>query len=410
MPTIRFTDAAIKALKPTDGKQVDYTCATIKAFILRVNQGGGKSWWVRYGVIIGYEDGKPVWKRKRQRLGAYPKLSLQQARDKADGVLTLADAGQDPAATTAKISSLAALGQRYLEEWAKVRKKSWQEDARIIKAYIEPAFGNKNPEHITRSEIKAWLRQMMQRGPYMANRSLAVLKKIYTWANDEEYVESNPSFRVKSPGKETPRDRVLNHKEIRLLYELLAERGGVSDLAALMTLLKGQRSVEVRNMRTADIEDQWWTIPAAIAKNGQAHRVYLTDWDLEHVEVAKAAFRVGKVGQASDYVYPSPTKIGAAVGANSQGWKRIKLAAEKIPDFQLKDLRRTLGTTLASLGVRKEIRKACMNHVEGDVHDRHYDRYEYDAEKRAAFQLYSDHLQSIVSGGKGVAKVVAIGT
>jgi integrase len=50
------------------------------------------------------------------------------------------------------------------------------------------------------------------------------------------------------------------------------------------------------------------------------------------------------------------------------------------------DLRRTLATRLAALGVAAENVKACLNHARGDVTGQHYDQYDRLREKRRALE------------------------
>ena len=65
--------------------------------------------------------------------------------------------------------------------------------------------------------------------------------------------------------------------------------------------------------------------------------------------------------------------------------------------FQLRDLRRTLETLLASLGVNRDVRGQVQSHGLGGVQNRHYDRHEYWDEKRAALTLLEAHLARLRS-------------
>jgi hypothetical protein len=57
-------------------------------------------------------------------------------------------------------------------------------------------------------------------------------------------------------------------------------------------------------------------------------------------------------------------------------------------------------------GVAREDRLAVLNHTQGDVHAAHYDRYERQAEKRRALNLWAAELAAILDGGKGKGNVV----
>ena len=62
------------------------------------------------------------------------------------------------------------------------------------------------------------------------------------------------------------------------------------------------------------------------------------------------------------------------------------------------DLRRTLETRMAALGIPKDHRDRVLNHVPADVGSKHYDRHDYLAEKRTALTRWNDALATIVNG------------
>ena len=72
-----------------------------------------------------------------------------------------------------------------------------------------------------------------------------------------------------------------------------------------------------------------------------------------------------------------------------------------IADITVHDLRRTAGTYLARFAVPKDIRERILNHGgkrKSSITDGVYNQYEYNAEKRAALELWADSLEGIVSG------------
>lgn len=66
--------------------------------------------------------------------------------------------------------------------------------------------------------------------------------------------------------------------------------------------------------------------------------------------------------------------------------------------FQPKDIRRTVKTLMGFAGIRKEDRDRFQNHALNDVSSKHYDRYEYLAEKRQVIAVWDDYLGAILSG------------
>jgi hypothetical protein len=66
--------------------------------------------------------------------------------------------------------------------------------------------------------------------------------------------------------------------------------------------------------------------------------------------------------------------------------------------FTAKDMRRTFKTLVGASGISKEMRDRLQNHPEGDVSSRHYDRYDYLPERRAAMDKWADYLDKVIAG------------
>jgi len=100
--------------------------------------------------------------------------------------------------------------------------------------------------------------------------------------------------------------------------------------------------------------------------------------------------------------------FGEGVGAFS-GWSKAKAALDgrvasalgRAPaPWRLHDIRRTVATRLADLGVRPHVIEAALNHISGHKAGVAgvYNRAAYAAEKRAALTLWGDHLSTLIEG------------
>ena len=208
---------------------------------------------------------------------------------------------------------MTALVAEYLAKYARKFKKSAAEDERILARDVLPAWGDRSVRDLTRGDIRALVEGIADRGaPVMANRTLAVIRRVLNFAIDYDWVEANPAARVRKPAPEVSRDRVLDDNEIRRLWRVLshfpttaerpapgrkARQGTATDPicpinephAALLKLrlLTAQRGGEVALMRWRDLDlkDGWWTIPGAFTKNGKPHRVPLVDQATAAVQI-----------------------------------------------------------------------------------------------------------------------------
>jgi integrase len=90
-----------------------------------------------------------------------------------------------------------------------------------------------------------------------------------------------------------------------------------------------------------------------------------------------------------------PETVSVAVAEIAQDLVKAREVREP---FQLRDVRRTVETMLASLGVSSDVRAQLQSHGLGGVQQRHYDRHDYLGEKRQALELWARHLERLKSG------------
>ena len=224
IPSVKFTAAKIKFLEGIAGKQVDFFDQTLPGFFLRVSQDGKKS----FGVM--YRHGGRL---RRMKLGTHPLLSLAKARTKAASALRNVELREDPATEKQENRHAMTFEQvalEYLNRHAKTKKKSWEEDERVIKKDLIPEFGKYHAKAMTRKDVRDFLEHKGATAPIMANRIRALLRKIFNWAITSDIVESNPVYLVPVPGKERQRDRVLSEDEIKSVWKAIdADKNDADD-------------------------------------------------------------------------------------------------------------------------------------------------------------------------------------
>ena len=380
-PERKLTDAVVRSLAAGE-KQVDYWCDTPKGFCLRVSPGGRKTFIVRYRV---------AGRRRRMSLGGYPAVSLADARRRAKQVLGEVAGGGDPAQVrqdARDADTFGDLAQLYLDKHALVKKRSWREDLRVIKSELFPLWKARSAQEIRRRDVRELVEAIAERpAPIMANRVLALIRKIFNFGIAREVVEFNPSAQIERPGKERQRHRVLSDEEIRAFWMKLDQEQVEVAAAFRLRLVTAQRGGEVFDMRWADVDlvDRWWTIPGPDTKNGLPHRVPLNDLAIEIL----TALRTRVPTNRSPALY-------VLAGARGKRQRSEVSARIGLPDFQGHDLRRTAASRMASAGVQRLVIGKILNHVERGV-TATYDRYAYDAEKRAALDTWRRDLKAILA-------------
>jgi integrase len=417
---VHLNDRRVAALPvPTaQERQRDYWDDALRGFGVRVSYGGKRAFVVRY---------RALGRLRRLTLGPYPDLPLVEARRRARLALGDVAGGSDPAEEKQvqrdglRFKDLAKDYLEHAEKW----HRRWNEEKRIIDKDLLPVLSWRLLNDIKRREIRALVENIARKrnAPIMANRTLALLSRMFNFALDREWLEASPAARIKEPGKEGSRDRVLNDDELRLLWaelETLAAGDGALRHRQLPTesakrdpaitpataeafqlqVLTAQRPGEVWSMRWTDVdlESGWWLIPGTVAKNGQPHRVPLVR---DAVRILKA--RQASADERSRFVFENRAGAGSVA-------HRAKKAASILSRslnfaFRAHDLRRTVATRMAETGVPRDHIARILNHVEGGpAATRVYDRYSYDTEKRAALERWSRKLDAILAGG--VAKVL----
>jgi integrase len=371
--------------------------------VVRVSESGRKVFQFRYRTITGV--------KRRWPLGEYPATSLATARKKARSVRKKLDDGEDPAAEKAArkaAPTFAELAVSYIEHHAKRHKRSWPEDQRQLDRDLLPAWKNRKAAEIKRADVHDLLDKIVDRGsPVQANRTRALVSKIYEFGIEREVVESNPARGVKRPAPERSRDRVLTEDEIRRLWLALEPQKGRTGVSPFMAaafrllLLTAQREVEVVSMAWADLDGGWWTIPAGVAKNKHAHRVPLSP----QARAALDSIRPGTGG--SPWVFPSPIKDDPMKPQSLQNPVKELRARMKVEDWRPHDLRRTAATLMVSRGFAdRDLVSKILNHAETGV-TAVYDRAERDTEKRKALVAWGAEVERIVAGRPHEAKVAA---
>jgi integrase len=92
-------------------------------------------------------------------------------------------------------------------------------------------------------------------------------------------------------------------------------------------------------------------------------------------------------------------------------WQRGKAALDErsgVRDWVVHDLRRTVATKLADIGIMPHIIEQALNHQSGHKGGVAgiYNRSTYEREVRNALAIWHDHLRSIVEGGE--RKIVSL--
>jgi integrase len=337
-------------------------------------------------------------------LGSFPLMGVADAHIALAAARKLLAQDVDPGAvkvaarkTERDAVTVAAVAEEYLAKWARPRKRSAGEDERQLRKDVIPRWGQRKAKDITRRDVIELLDAIVARGaPIGANRTFAVIRKMFKWAVSRDLIPASPCTAVNAPAKEHRRDTVLSADEIASFWNALDDPAlpilPPIRLALKFQLCTGQRKGEIVGAEwdEFDLSESVWTIPAEKVKNSMSHRVPLSPLVLALLnEIARNA-------SGSRWLFPSPRRQGEPISGHAvSDAVRNNRQRLGIGDATPHDLRRTAASHMTALGITRLVVSKILNHAEPGV-TAVYDRHSYDAEKRAALAAWGTRLEEIV--------------
>ncbi len=381
MPSKRFTEISVSALKHQSGKkQTDYYDGIERGLVLRASK-KTKTW----RVVFKGPDGKI----KGRNIGHWPDIDVKTARSEAARIkVEEKDRVENP--PTEPEPTFKEVAENYL---TRVVEANGLRSASQIRGYFErvvyPEWGEKAFVSIRRKDVNDLLDKIADAGKTRksekpADRAadivLAYIRQLMTWhqARTEDYTSPIVRGMNRTKPSERRRKRILADDEIRALWTSCDELGVFGGLTKLL-LITAQRRAKCATMKRADVTNNIWTIRREAREKANAEKLPLPQLALDVIEAMP-------VVDGTEFVFPAsregrrdgPGENFGSYSAFGQGKKALdKLMEAKIgkrPQWQLHDLRRTGRSLMSRAGVRPDIAERVLGHaiagVEG-VYDRH---------------------------------------
>jgi integrase len=351
--SLRLTDSGIKRLPtPESGNHITYDDA-VKGFGVRVTAAGGRAFILNYRRKL---DGR----ERRITIGSFPDWSTTAAREEAKRLKRAVDGGADPVGEqedSRAAPTVADLCARFERDYLPRNRPTTQRVYRQqIHTDILPAFGRTKVAAVSHSDVDAFHHRLSARAPTHANRTVAVLSRMFSLAIRWGWRIDNPCKGVER-NQENKRHEYLTGAQISRLSEALAK---LEDKAAAnavrLLLLTGARRGELLAAKYADVnlEAGVWTKPGATTKQRTEHRVPLSAAAVQLLTEMRAQ-------AADDAEWIFPARGGGHRPHINEAWIRLRKAA-KLPGVRLHDLRHTYASTLASAGLSLPVIGSLLGH------------------------------------------------
>ena len=362
-----------------------------------------------------YRD-KTTGRARWLALGLHGNITPDQARALAKKHAGAVADRRDPAAehkaqrATAKSEAsetVDAVLDAFMERHVRPALRSAKAIERAFDIYVRPRLGARSIYALRRSHIVEMLDAVEdQGGPFMADRTLAHLRRAFHWraARDDAFLPPIARGMARTKGKDRARDRVLSDEEMRDLWAALDQAKVPPCYPPFIRalLLTGQRRNEVARSDWREISAGIWTIPATRYKTKLEHVVPLTDAVLALLGEPKAK---GFVFSNDGGGHPL-AGFGKPKAALDRKIDEIRKARglESMPAWRLHDLRRTARSLMSRAGVSADVAERVLGHVIAGVRGV-YDRHGYEAEKRDALERLAALVERIVNPGATVVRL-----
>jgi integrase len=405
----KLTARSIKKIPPPSGSGArEVPDDLMKGLVLVRHHSGAATWTVRYRT----KDGQ----QRRLTLGKHPALSVEAARGLAAEALRAVARGEDPQAAKAAArraevkDSFPEMAERFIEVYARPKNRGWIEQARLLGLRLHP-LARRSPQlkrrwrvipgsaadqwqdravaTITKREVAELVGRIKARGaPTAANRVHATLSRLFGWLCEQGVLETSPAAGTRKPSSEQSRGRVLSDPELVLVWHAAGEINYPFGPFTQMLILTGARRGEVAGMAASEVVNGTWIIPAARAKNNEEHELPLPEAALQIVAELprKGGMLFSTTGETSVSGYSrAKRQLDAAVARLNKG--------KSIDPWVYHDIRRSVASGMAALGIEPHIIEAVLNHRSGTIRGvaRTYNRHPYFAEKKAALERWANH-------------------
>lgn len=373
---------------------------------LVVQPSGVKSWVVRYRL-----HGRPV----KHTIGRLEHYDLAEARDAARTAQKLAHRGEDPRAVVD--STVGRAVEEYLAKIATTRR-SHKEIARLFEVDVLPQWRDRPIAGISRHDCRRLIERVRARaGQSRASKLHSYLRRFFVIAADSGLVPVNPMRELRRPELPPSRERELSDNELRLVWQAAEKTEAPFGPAVRLLILTATRRDEVMSLRWSEVEnlaggEPSILLPGERTKNGRPHLLPLSDAAADLLRKTERLVYLDAKGKRSESEFVFTTKGSSPFSGFSKAKARLdeKIAAlareeaeerggdpVEVAPWRLHDLRRTAATRMGDLGVLPHVVEAALNHVSGfraGVAGT-YNRSKYAKEKRAALDLWAEHVLAL---------------
>ncbi len=407
----KISDATLRRfLEQPPAQRLELKDGTVDGLTIRIGPRGKPKWTFRFrvpgdGGVTERGTRLAGARYHRVALGTYPAMSVKAARAMASSYVQELEDGRNPllafeAQAVDRNDSISDLIEDFIAH-AKTTRRTWRHGEWCFRRHFIPVWGTRLVGSITDDDAKALLDKAAKGPPDPATGkptprpgAASEVRKwgsaLFRYALDEKRAKANP-FAATKPPKLGLRRRFLKMDEARAVWAATGELREPWQQAVRLLMLTGCREMEICAAQRGWFDRSAATllIPPEHYKSG---RHFLVTLPPEAVSIIEDL----PLWNAGDFILSTTSGRKPIAGVPRKIVDELQEKAEKIlgrpmERFALHDLRRTVRTHLARLGVDDIVAEMVLGHALRGLRAT-YNVYGFAAEKRAALELWAADL------------------
>src|SRR6516164_1320658 len=396
---MRLTKGTVSGLKlPQGTSEKIYWDAELKGFGFRLRRDSGR---LSRTYVVQYRTKD---RQRRSTLGDFTALTFEQARLAAKQTLGRVALGEDPqgdkqAERLGSARTLRSVVDDYLAMKAgQLRPNTLRELRRYLTGPYFKSLHAVDVNAIVRADVAVCLNRIAQgSGAIVARAARAQLATFFSWCLRQGVCQQNPVIGTENGGPAKSRERVLSDSEVSAIWHACGELNDFGKIVRLLICIPCRRQeIGALTWNEVDRNNGMLVLSSTRTKN-------------------KRELRLPLLPLAQSIINSVPERDGRGFlfgDRSSQGftaWSKFKAILDKrggdkvAAPWGLHDLRRTTATWLAEHGnIEPHIIEAVLGHFSGHRSGVHgvYNRAPYERQIKNALSVWTDHLRSLMSGGK----------
>jgi len=334
-----FTKKSLDAISfeglPSGSKQVEFTDSYISALHLVAYQSGKKVFYCRFS----YNK-----KKYSIRLGEHPFVVIPKARKRVAEIKSLVAEGKNPTLYYQRQKmTFKQLAIDYYIPFSQATKKSSKSDVSKLNNHLFPTFGNTRLMDIRKSDIREYHISIFKKlAPATANKHLALLKAMFSYAIEKEFMDHSPAVSIKAFKENNQRSRFLNKEEcISFIESANQDCNQEAAQIFLFLLATGMRLGEAMMAKFEHYNPCNTSLHLPETKNGLGRHVNLNVMAVDII-TNQSKLRI------NGYIFQGKHP-GTSMSRPAKAFYRVCIDA-KINNFRIHDLRHTFASIFVQSG------------------------------------------------------------